>query len=330
VPNVCYIGNFQPPFSTENDVRRTLVDMGHQVGTVQENEIDAWVDFVGQLRDGEEVPDLILWTSTYDYSQKVGHEIQREMLFLARLNAVPTIALHLDRWWGLERWRRVLVEPMFSADYVLTADGGHQAVFGAAGINHHWSPPAIAPHNCVRGSYRPEFACDVLFVGSWRGGYHEEWQHRPYLIKHLRRRWGKRLLLLPPAGAPRVVGQDLADAYASAKVVVGDSCLVPKVDDSPMTHYCSDRVFETIGRAGFLLHPYVDGVIGPLNEDLLTPGTHCDAWILGDWDGLDDRITAALDDPLDKESVRDAGYFFVKEKHTYANRLDWALGLAGL
>jgi hypothetical protein len=337
VASIAYIGNFRPEHSTENDVLKTLRGMGHEVSWVQEDEPAAWDTLIsvlrGELRDALPI-DLVLWTSTYDYAQKVGPEIQRGMQWTARTLGIPTMGFHLDRWWGLKRWERVLTEPFFRCDYVLTADGGHQAEFGAADVNHHWSPPAIAPHNAVRGKYREELACDVLFVGSWQGGYHEEWAHRPQLIKHLQRNWGKRLLLLPPRGAPRVVGQDLADAYASAKVVVGDSCLVPKADGSPMTHYCSDRVFETIGRGGLLIHPFVDGVIEPatitVTDSLLRAGEHLSAWHLGEWGELDDRITAALDDPLDAGTVQSLGRSYVLEHHTYANRLDWALGLVGL
>jgi hypothetical protein len=325
---IAYIGNFRPEHSTENDVRRTLEDMGYQVHAYQEDEIGDWQSLISALtdEDGEHLPDVILWTSTHDYAEKVGHEVQLEMQWEARRSAVPSIGFHLDRWWGLDRWKRVLTQPFFRCDYVLTADGGHQDEFELAGVNHLWSPPAIAPHNAVRGTFRPELACDVVFVGSWAGGYHEEWQHRPQLIKHLRRKWPKRLELW--GSGRNIRGQDLADLYASAKVVVGDSCLVPKTDGSPMTHYCSDRVFETVGRGGLLVHPFVPGVLGA--EDLLECGNHALGWDLGHWDKLDEVITWALDSPETVEQIRQEGFDHVKANHTYANRLDWALGLVGL
>jgi hypothetical protein len=43
-------------------------------------------------------------------------------------------------------------------------------------------------------------------------------------------------------------------ALASAKVVVGDSCFGGR------PNYVSDRYYETRGRGGFLLHPWVEGV----------------------------------------------------------------------
>jgi hypothetical protein len=49
-------------------------------------------------------------------------------------------------------------------------------------------------------------------------------------------------------------GHELNDVYASAKVVVGD-CIF-----AGTPFYWSDRVAETIGRRGFLIHPYVQGL----------------------------------------------------------------------
>lgn len=330
---IAYIGNFGPEHSTENDVRRTLLAMGHRVTTFQENDRTHWDDLIGWLGKAQ-APDVILWTSTHDYAEAVGHEVQAEMLYRARAQSIPTVGFHLDRWWGLDRWRRVLTQPFFRCQYVLTADGGHQDEFAAAGVNHIWSPPAIAPHNAVRGTYRSELACDVAFVGSWAGGYHEEWQHRPQLIKHLRRHWPKRLELWGSGRSIR--GQDLADLYASAKVVVGDSCLVPKTDGSPMTHYCSDRVFETIGRGGLLIHPFVYGVThfeDPppklVMPGLVTHGQHMLGWGINDWSALDGKIEWALDEPTAAEDLRRTGHAHVTAHHTYANRLQAALELVG-
>ena len=277
----------------------------------------------------------MLWTTTEDKAKCVPTATQRELQYTAKMAGISVWGFHLDRWWGLDRWERVLTDPFFRCTYVLTADGGHQDAFEAAGVNHLWSPPAIAPHNAYIGPYKLEYDYDIVFVGSWQGGYHPEWEHRRQLIKHLQRKWASHVEFFPQPSRPAVRGRDLADLYASAKVVVGDSCLVPKLDGTPMTHYVSDRVFETIGRGGYLLHPYVEGVIGLESElkDLGVPlyaGKHLGAWPLGDWDKLDAAVECALDCEQDRDRVRTAGHLHVKANHTYANRLDWILGLVGL
>jgi hypothetical protein len=55
-----------------------------------------------------------------------------------------------------------------------------------------------------------------------------------------------------------VRGHLLNDVYASMKVVVGD-CIF-----AGTPRYFSDRVPETLGRHGLLVHPFVDGLEGPI------------------------------------------------------------------
>jgi hypothetical protein len=328
---IAYIGNFEPEHSTENDVRRTLIDMGHHVVGLQEQREDRWRALQKLLLEGE-IPELILWTRTASLSNQVPEHVRRETQYLARMQGVPMVGFHLDRWWGLTRWHQVLSDPFFRCDFLFTADGGHQPEWQGAGVNHYWSPPAIAPHNVKRGTPRAEFKSDIAFVGNWQGGYHPEWTHREHLLTHLRRRWGKHIKLWPRKGEHAVRGDDLADLYASVKVVVGDSCLVPKPDGSPMTHYCSDRVFETIGRGGLLVHPFVDGVTqfeDPppklVLSGIVTHGEHLLCWDLNDWGRLDATIEWILDQPEEAERIRKTGFEHVAEHHTYRNRLEHLL-----
>jgi hypothetical protein len=327
---IAYIGNFGPPHSTENDIRQTLVDMHVEVDVHQEDYSNSWRHLTGAPHQY----DAIFWTSTRDLAERIGRGTQLEMLYQARRRGIPTIGFHLDRWWGLQRWRTVLEAPFFRCEYVFTADGAHQEEFAAAGVNHHWSPPAIAPRNVRIGDVDPRWRCDIAFVGSWQGGYHQEWQHRPQLVDFLRKTYGKRVRFFPEKGQHRIVGNALADLYATAKVVVGDSCLVPTVSGEPMHHYCSDRVFETLGRGGLLIHPMVEGVVDseaagrPLH--LLTRGLHLEAWPLGDWSDLKWRIDEMLTDEDSNLALRREGYSEVARFHTYANRLEKILGQVGL
>lgn len=322
---IAYIGNFGPPNSTENDLRTALTSLGHVVTTFQEEVESGWLALI----DDPGLFDLILWTRTASLADRIGHQVQRRMQFAAHLAGVPTVGYHLDRWWGLKRQYDVLSEPFFQCDWVFTADGGHDPEFQAAGVNHRWAPPAISRPKAKRGAIREDYKFDVAFVGSWMGGYHDEWQHRPQMIDFLRNNYGSRLGLFPQrAGDPRIDGDDRADLYASAKVIVGDSCLVPLADGSPMVKYCSDRVFETVGQGGYLLHPFVGGVIEGPDEGgtisstaLLTAGVHLGAWTLWDWDGLGSMIEEALTNQLAIDLIRQAGFEEVRQKHTYKDRM---------
>ena len=315
---LAYIGNFEPEFSTENEILHALGVLGHEVTPVQEQVIHDWGNLLIAIKRGE--LDLVLWTSTRGLATQVGFEPQWQMLDTARRYKVPTVAIHLDRWWGLDREHQ-LESPFFSCQHVYTADGGHQAEFESIGVNHTWFPPAISERWCQPGTPRPEYECDVLFVGSWQGGYHKEWMHRAELVDFLARTYGDRFLALPRRGRPAIRGLELNDVYWSAKVVVGDSCLVPKADRSPMTHYCSDRIPETLGRGGILLHPSVYGVDQVFGDHFL--------WALGDWADLRETIDALLHEEGWVAGSRDNHRLqqieHMKREHTYTSRMEWVL-----
>jgi hypothetical protein len=271
--HIAYIGNFEPPHSTENDVARALANNGHSVHHFQEGDPLELGTLMDAVRIGHY--DLVLWTRTKGLADRVGDGAQHMLIHACHRGGVPIVGYHLDRWWGLERQIQVFTDPFFQVDLLCTADGGHDEQWVEAGINHAWFPPAISEANCGVGTPRDEYASDIAFVGNWQGGYHPEWKHRAELVDWLSRRYGNRVRFWPKRGEHAIRGRELADLYSSVKVVVGDSCLVPKADGSPMTHYCSDRIPETLGRGGVLCHPRVEGI-----DDLYA--WHY-GWDLGDW-----------------------------------------------
>ena len=48
----------------------------------------------------------------------------------------------------------------------------------------------------------------------------------------------------------------LNNLYANSKIAIGDSVCIGFNHE----RYWSDRVFETIGRGGFIIHPYIKGL----------------------------------------------------------------------
>src|SRR5690606_35918409 len=161
--------------------------------------------------------------------------------------------------------------PMFKVAHVFTADGGHDAEFARDGVNHHWLPPGVNHEEAVdverdHGGWWlppefPEKVCDRLFEGRYlvgfagSDGYHPEWPHRPALVRWLRDTYKDRFVHLGGSSTPRVTGLALNWAFGRVPVWVGDSCLT-----RPDFPYWSDRVPETWGRGGFLVHPRVDAM----------------------------------------------------------------------
>lgn len=307
---VAYIGNLgegSAPHSTENHVARALEHNGHEVLPLHEQRFD-W--------NPSRIPDVgfVLWTHTHGFAPERTHKLQARFLEALHRRDVPTVGYHLDRWWDLRREHQ-LAEPFFRCSLVCTADGGNQDRFANAGVEHVWFPPGVSAPECEPGTFRPEMASDVAFVGSWLPGYHPESTHRSRLISALRGHYGERCRFWPPTGEPAVRNEPLRDLYASVKVLVGDSCFS---GDSRGHHYLSDRVPESIGRGGLLVHPHTPGVT---DGTLYTAGEHLLCWEAGDWDGLWSTIDAALADDEERARIAKAGREHVLATATYEVRM---------
>jgi spore maturation protein CgeB len=94
-------------------------------------------------------------------------------------------------------------------------------------------------------------------------------------------------------------------------VVVGDT-LCPGFS---YPGYWSDRVYETLGRGGFLVHPRIAGL-----ERQFTDGEHLAYYDYTDFDGLFAVIDRYLDDPAERESIRAFGHAEVHRNHLYIHR----------
>ena len=317
---VTYIGNFEPPHSTENHIARALEVNGHGVARIQENRAGAFNNAALLAADC----DLILWTRTgwpwdrvYGSAQgsEMAHDEQRRMLRIARAIGTPVVGYHLDLWFGLNREHQ-LDEPFFESDIVITADGGHQAEFEARGIEHVWFPPGVSRPECEPGMFRSEFHSKLAFVGNWQGDYHKEHQHRFELVDWLRRNFRRDCAFYPLPGQHAVRGNELRDLYASVEVVIGDSCFA----GTGPGYYWSDRIPETLGRGGYLIHPHVVGIDAHFTPSP-NPDAHMAMWDAGDWNSLAEEIEWALTNPAERKNIARNGREHVLRRHTYEVRM---------
>lgn len=271
---IVFIGNFRAQFSTESDLYRTLVSMGHEVVPIQEDisgymEVDAVLSKWGG--------DLLFWVHTNGWPWS-----GRDERWVRDLR-IPTACFTLDLYRGLKREGGVDVrdQPNMKCGFVFTADGDPetQAWFEEKGVNHHWLPPAISDDSCYLADPvfgHPAFG-KVVFVGS--RGYHPEWPWRQALLEWLEKTYGDQFVHFDHSSGMR--GHKLNELYASAAVVVGDSCFA----DSRL-RYWSDRFPETLGRGGRLVFPGVAGLHGP-----------AEFYVVGDFDSVQCAIEAARGDP---------------------------------
>jgi hypothetical protein len=300
---VAYVGNFTRPWCTEVHVAASLETLGHTVVRLQENEVD-WARLPEVVADAG--ADLWMWTRTWP----VPHEPCFDAIARIRKAGIPSVFYHLDRWWGLEREYQIHTEPFFRLDLVVSPDDQVEK-WAAAGVRHLWMPPAVYAAECGPVAPNPKrWPYDVVFVGSYPYPHRAWAAYRHELINCLRRRYGRRFGVLPRRGQA-IRGRDLQELYATAKVVVGDSCLVGEP-----RKYWSDRIPESLGRGALLVHPEANGL-----ADWYVNGRDLLTYPIGDFDQALAQVDWALNNPDVARRIREQGRATVLGRDTYAHRM---------
>ena len=298
---IVFLGNFGVSYSSENNHVKTLESLGHEVIKLQEGKVD-----------GNEIVRQALASNLFVVVHTHGWVTPilplSDVLRLLKGN-VTTLTYHLDLWFGIERQKDLetddfykLIDHFFCTDKLMadwfndnTKVKGH---FLPAGVYHEETYLLDLPKTN-----------DVIFVGS--KSYHQEWKWRPQLIDWLSQTYGDKFKHYGNYGLGVVRGDELNRLYASTKIVVGDTlCL-----NFNYPYYLSDRVFETTGRGGFLLMPYIKGI-----EDLFGVGKEIITFKFGDFKDLKKKIDYYLEHDEEREKIRIAGFERTKKDHTYKNR----------
>lgn len=310
---VAYLGNHVPKSSTETHVAASFEALGCRVARIQEGDTPA-----------TEVPsivkaasaDMFLHTQTYGLALTAGTDEERHVMVQSIKNmGIPTVGFHLDLWWGLDREKMITQarDAFFALDFLFTADGGNDDKWAEYDINHHWLPPGVYHAEAHDGQYIRAYASDVGFVGSHQHyGHEEHWPVRRAMLDATSARYGRRFNRWPRRAAVR--GEALNNLYASIKVVIGDSCLAGK-----LPRYWSDRIPETLGRGGFLIHPDVPG-LQEVHPFLVTYPPE-------DWDAMLDLVEFWLTNDEEREMLRKSNAEHTRENHTYHHRAQTILDI---
>jgi hypothetical protein len=293
-------------YTTENHFRISLESLGHEVTILEETLRLDGLQYLEQARLAQ--VDLLLWVHTPTLEiPRVSH-----MLDGFKGLGIPTVGYHLDLYRGLKReGQHGFDHPWWHCDHIFSPDGGApKGYWEERGINHHWSPPGVLAESCYMAEpdydKHPE---PIIFVGS--RGYHPEHPFRGELINWLERTYKGQFKLYEHNSKMREHALNVL--YSSAKVIIGDSCTIN--GEAPF-RYWSDRVPETLGRGGFLLHPTTPGM-----DEFFQDGVHLESFERGDWEELADLIEWALESPLEVDEIRRAGQNEVKQRHTYTTRM---------
>lgn len=300
-----FIGNFIPPFSTENDRKWSFERLGHRVVPFQENDTtpEELLMVLPRL-------DLLFYSHTHDPAYVIEDLIK--VFRRAKKIGVPTVSVHLDRWAWLKRVEDVGTEATWFTEHIFMADASPEAVelYKKFKLNWHYLKPAVVERDCYKAEPdHTSFAHEIVFIGS--KGYHPEYPFRPELVDFLQETYGDRFGHYGNDGIAVVRGKDLNTLLSTAKITVGDSCFGGR------PNYVSDRYYETRGRNGLLVHPEVEGVD---KEGV---------WFYknGDLKDLKKTIDFLLANPEAREMYRERGFNHVSQNETYTNRAQEMLNI---
>jgi hypothetical protein len=300
---ITFLGNFRVDYSSETHHANTLESLGYKVVRLQET-----VATSGEVLRESLTSDLFLWIHTHGWNTPGRLGMDQVLLELKDAN-IPTMTYHLDLWFGLNRQKDLYRHPVYQhIGHFFTVDSQMADYFTRkTTVQGHYMPAGVYDKECT---YTPqELTRDVIFVGS--KSYHPEWPYRPKLVRFLEQTYGRNFQLYGKDGIKSVRGQELNDLYASTKVVVGDTlCPEFKYPD-----YWSDRIYETLGRGGFLIHPYIPGL-----EREFEDKKHVVFYEYRNFEQLEELINYYLENDQEREKIRKAGHEFVKKNYTYKNR----------
>lgn len=301
---IFFIGNFEVSYSSESHYLRTLRQMGHEVVTFQENHTSG-TEILKAVENGK-VPDWLFWVHTHSFKVEGMAEVLKQF----KEQGIPTVGYHLDLYKGIGR------EPTpdndyWKIEYFFTCDKNFVPDLQALGIKAYYLPAGVVADECYLGNKVPQYEHDVIFTGS--KGYHREWPYRPQLINWLQDTYRERFAHYGGDGRGVVRGHALNDLYASSKIVVGDTLCI----GFNYPYYFSDRLYEAVGRGGFLIFPYIKGI-----EECFDLETELVTYEFGNFEQLKQKIDYYLEHPEEREKIRQAGFERVKKDHTYTHRLN--------
>ena len=287
--------------------------MGHQVIRLQENRATTQ-----EVYHAASQSDLFVWVHTHGWKTPGTFPMEK---VLARLKAkgIPTMTYHLDLWIGLERQKDLDSDPIYKhIDHFFTVDNKLADWFNEnTTVKGHYMPAGVFGEEAY---HKPTIKrLDLVFVGS--KGYHPEWPYRPQLIDWLSENYGKRFRHYGNGGVKAIRGDELNTLYATTKIVVGDT-LCPNFN---YPSYWSDRVYETLGRGGFIIHPYIQGM-----EKEFTDKEHLVFYEYNNFEQLKELIDYYLEHDEEREKIRLAGHNLVKNNYTYRHRWESILKELGV
>lgn len=276
-----FVGKFSN-LHDEEYIARSFEDIGYDVIRVEQSMEQNLIHRHILLKK----PDILLFTK-WQYRGIIEDAIQR-----GRSWGLVTVCWLFDLYWNYDREFFIKTAHYFKADYVVTTDGGNDEKWKAAGINHRLVRQGIYSRECYLDKVSEPSG--IVFVGSENPCYPQ----RTQLLLGLRDSYAN-FKWLGRVNTNTIRGVALNRLYSRTKIVVGDSVYSP--------YYWSNRIVETLGRGGFLIHRDVPGLKEEYPHLVTYDGT------FEDLERLIDYYMAHEDERLE---IVQKNYEWVKSKYT--------------
>lgn len=226
---ILYIGKFRKSYATENYVAYAFESLGHKVKKyeIAKSTFSGAAWHIQQFK-----PDIVL-------TAKSSKKHLAKLIPWCNSRNILTICWQWDLFWGYRSGR--LPSQFRDSKYLFTTDGGHNEKWKELGIDHKVIRQGIHKPECQLFNIdNPTY--DVAFIGS-----HNSYRQRKQLFTWLRDTYKEKFLHINGCR-----GISLNRTLANVKIIVGDSYNVK--------NYWSNRIYEMLGRGGFLLHPTTIGL----------------------------------------------------------------------
>lgn len=283
---ISFIGKFGR-LHDEEYIARSFESLGHEVQRLPEKLLLVqFTTFISEFK-----PDFVLFTKL---------AIAEPAILLKELKelGIKTVSWNFDLYWDYSREIRIPRVWGFKADKVFTTDNGHNDKWKSIGVDHQ----------CVRqGIYKPECYIEnkipkgIAFIGSENPLYPE----RQIMMKMLKEtypnfKWYGR------KDTNEIRGVALNGLFSRTQIIVGDSVYSP--------HYWSNRIVETLGRGGFLIHQDVPG----LKEEY----PYLVTYERGNLNDLKQKIDYYLTHEKERMEIVQKNFEWVKNNYTMDKKCD--------
>lgn len=304
---ICYIGKFQR-LHDEEYIAQSFESIGCRVDRVEITRYklqQIWSHIMVTK------PDLVLFAK-FPY-EPGGNALpapnQQCVKFIEDLRAagIKTATWIFDIYWDSYRRQLLRIKAFFLTDYVFTTDGGHAKEWKSMGVFHR----------CVRqGIFKPECRLlpekdpeGIVFIGD-NNIFNVE---RVAQLEAVQARYGQQFHWYGQKDPNEIRGMELNELYARSKIVIGDSIHSPQ--------YWSNRVVETLGRGGFLIHQEVPG----LSEEY----PHLVTYPRGDIPALLEKIEYYLTHETERRAIVRKNFEWVRDRYTCDKKCAQLLSFLG-